>query len=62
MDYVDQNGEKNNYAGYLNALRKVHKMPVVVAEFGVPASRGMTHRNVYGMNQGGNSEEKQGKT
>ena len=62
VDYVDQNGEKNNYAGYLNALRKVHKMPVVVAEFGVPASRGMTHRNVYGMNQGGNSEEKQGKT
>ncbi|MCA0173616.1 hypothetical protein [Bacillus sp. RAR_GA_16] len=60
VNYVDQHGNKNNYAGYLNALRKVHKMPVLVAEFGVPASRGMTHRNVYGMNQGGNSEEKQG--
>ena len=61
VNYVDHNGEKNNYAGYLNALRKVHQMPVLVAEFGVPASRGMTHRNVYGMNQGGNSEEKQGR-
>ncbi|MGG1684597.1 hypothetical protein [Pseudalkalibacillus sp. NRS-1564] len=62
VNYIDQNGEKNNYAGYLNALRKVHTMPVLVAEFGVPASRGMTHRNVYGMNQGGNSEEEQGLT
>ena len=60
VNYVDQNGKKNNYAGYLNELRKVHQMPVLVAEFGVPASRGMTHRNVYGMNQGGNSEAEQG--
>lgn len=62
VNYVDKDGEKNNYAGYLNALRKVHSMPVLVAEFGVPASRGMTHRNVYGMNQGFNSEEEQGNT
>ena len=62
VNYVDESGEKNNYAGYLHELKKVHKMPVLVAEFGVPASRGMTHRNVYGMNQGGNSEEEQGMT
>ncbi|MBN8210231.1 hypothetical protein JI666_15875 [Bacillus sp. NTK071] len=62
VNYIDKTGEKNNYAGYLNALRKVHTMPVLVAEFGVPASRGMTHRNVYGMNQGGNSEVEQGRT
>ncbi|WP_394175742.1 hypothetical protein [Guptibacillus hwajinpoensis] len=62
VNYVDKDGEKNNYAGYLNALRNVHSMPILVAEFGVPASRGMTHRNVYGMNQGFNSEEEQGRT
>ena len=59
--YVDQYGNRNNYAGYLNDLKKVHRMPILVAEFGVPSSRGLTHRNVYGMNQGFNSEKKQGK-
>ncbi len=35
-------------------------MPVLVAEFGVPSSRGMTHVNVDGMNQGFLSETEQG--
>lgn len=62
LNYVDHRGNKNSYAGYLNALRKVHPtMPVLIAEFGIPASRGMTHENVYGWNQGGVSEENQGK-
>ncbi|WP_270180795.1 hypothetical protein [Alkalihalobacillus sp. CinArs1] len=60
VNYKDHNGEKNNYAGYLNDLRGEHSMPVLVAEFGVPASRGITHRNVYGMDQGGHSESEQG--
>jgi hypothetical protein len=58
--YVDKFGEKNNYAGYLNDLRKEHDMPIIVAEFGVPASRGLTHKNVYDMDQGFHSEEEQG--
>ncbi|KHF29943.1 hypothetical protein LR68_01422 [Anoxybacillus sp. BCO1] len=41
-------------------MKRVHRMPIVVAEFGVPSSRGMTHRNVYGMNQGFHSEQEQG--
>ncbi|MGD6877609.1 hypothetical protein [Bacillus infantis] len=61
VNYIDSQGEKNNYAGYLNDLKKVHSMPVLVAEFGVPASRGMTHENVDGMDQGHHSEEEQGK-
>ncbi|GGM18863.1 hypothetical protein GCM10011351_00820 [Paraliobacillus quinghaiensis] len=61
QNYLDHKGEKNNYAGYLNDLRKAHDMPVLVAEFGVPASRGLTHRNVHGMDQGHNSETEQGK-
>ncbi|WP_377890957.1 hypothetical protein [Alkalihalobacillus sp. R86527] len=60
VNYKDHNGEKNNYAGYLNDLHDEHEMPVLVAEFGVPASRGITHRNVYGMDQGGHSETEQG--
>lgn len=61
IEYVDHRGEKNNYAGYLNALMEVHDMPVLVAEFGVPASRGLTHRNPFGWNQGFLDEEETGK-
>ncbi|WP_226617948.1 hypothetical protein [Cytobacillus firmus] len=61
VNYIDSKGEKNNYAGYLHDLIAVHEMPVMVAEFGVPSSRGMTHENVGDMNQGFHSEEEQGK-
>jgi hypothetical protein len=60
LNYVDTSGKKNNYAGYLHDLRKAHHMPVLVAEFGVPSSRGLTHINKYGMNQGFHSEKEQG--
>lgn len=60
LKYKDKDGKKNNYAGYLNDMKAAHRMPIVVAEFGVPGSRGMTHRNVYGMNQGFLSEQEQG--
>lgn len=60
LDYVDHRGEKNNFAGYLHDLRQVHEMPVLVAEFGVPSSRGITHENAYGWNQGHHSEKEQG--
>lgn len=61
VNYTNKSGEKDNYAGYLHDLRQAHMMPVLVAEFGVPSSRGLTHRNVYGMDQGQNSEDEQGK-
>lgn len=60
QEYVNKQGEKSSYAAYLNELRAVHDMPVLVAEFGVPASRGKTHENINGMNQGFISEEQQG--
>ncbi|MCM3216211.1 hypothetical protein M3612_17055 [Niallia taxi] len=58
--YKNKQGEQSNYAAYLNQLRQMHDMPVMVAEFGVPASRGKTHENVNGMNQGFISEKEQG--
>jgi len=60
LEYVDQDGEKNSYAGYLNELKAAHDMPVLIAEFGIPASRGGTHVNPYGWNQGNVTEEQQG--
>ncbi|MGG3912589.1 hypothetical protein [Rossellomorea vietnamensis] len=60
VNYIDHRGEKNNYAGYLHDMKKAHSMPLVVAEFGVPGSRGLTHKNVYGMDQGNHSEKEQG--
>ncbi|MDQ1910171.1 hypothetical protein RAC89_06620 [Paenibacillus sp. GD4] len=59
-DYVDFRGVKNSYSGYLHDLKQAHRMPVLIAEFGVPSSRGMTHRNVHGWNQGKHNEQEQG--
>jgi hypothetical protein len=61
VDYVDHRGEKNNYAGYLQDMKVHHQMPLLVAEFGLPASRGLTHENVYGYDQGQHSEQEQGR-
>ncbi|MDF2903106.1 MAG: hypothetical protein K0S25_744 [Bacillus sp. (in: firmicutes)] len=60
VNYQDAEGKQNNYAGYLNELIHAHHLPVLVAEFGVPASRGLTHKNIHGMDQGLHSEEDQG--
>jgi len=57
---VNRRGQLDNYAGYLSDLHKVHRIPILVAEFGVPSSRGLTHKNIYGMNQGNLSEKQQG--
>ena len=59
-NYIDHRGEKNNYAAYLDQLKNAHKLPILVAEFGVPSSRGKTHENPFGWNQGFISEKQQG--
>ncbi|PKG25381.1 hypothetical protein [Niallia nealsonii] len=60
QNYVNKQGEKSSYGAYLHDLISVHTMPVLVAEFGVPSSRGKTHENINDMNQGFLSEEEQG--
>ena len=53
-------GQKDNYFNYLTDLKKhCQGMPLVIAEYGLPSSRGVSHFNPYGFNQGGLSEEKQ---
>ncbi len=61
-DFKKADGTVNPYAGYLNAMRKHHKgIPLVVAEFGMPSSRGMAHYGPIGRNQGMHTEQEQGK-
>ena len=60
VEYEDFRGEKNNYAGYLRDLHQAHRLPVLISEFGIPASRGLTHENPFGWNQGFIAEDEQG--
>jgi len=60
LKFKDFRGKSNSYAAYLKDLHEAHTMPVLIAEFGVPASRGLTHENPYGWNQGFLSETEQG--
>ena len=60
QSYVDHRGEINGYAAYLNELHEVHRLPILIAEYGLPASRGLTHENTFGLNQGYLTEDEQG--
>lgn len=61
IDFKDKNGKVDTYRAYLKDLKKEHTMPILVAEFGIPAARGKAHDNIYmGFNQGNVSEKAQG--
>ncbi|WP_160674994.1 family 2 glycosyl transferase [Clostridium sp. C8-1-8] len=60
-NYKDPDGKTNTYRAYLKELIKQHTIPVLVAEFGIPASRGSAHVNIHmGFNQGDVDENSQG--
>lgn len=60
QDYTDASGTFNSYRAYLARINQYHTMPVVIAEYGVPSSRGraQSDRNT-GRAQGGMSEADQ---
>ena len=60
VSYIDHRGQENSYAGYLDDLASVTDVPLLIAEFGVPSSRGIAHRHVHGRHQGGHTEVEQG--
>lgn len=51
-------GRQDRYAGYLMSLKRHYaaRMPLVVSEFGVPASLGTAHAGTNGRGQGAHSE------
>ncbi|NGZ76223.1 hypothetical protein [Saccharibacillus alkalitolerans] len=61
LDYVNDEGVKDPYAGYLHELREHHKgIPLIIAEYGMPSSRGIAHYGLLGRNQGMHTEKEQG--
>lgn len=61
VNFKDEEGKVNTYKAYLRDLFKEHTIPVMVAEFGVPASRGKAHDSIHsGFNQGQHDEKRQG--
>ncbi len=62
INFIDDTGKRNPYRAYLNDLITRHTVPVMVAEFGIPSSRGKAHENIVtGFNQGFTDEVTQGK-
>ncbi len=59
INYIDPDGKVNPYRAYLKDLKLAHTMPIIVAEFGIPTSRGKAHESIMGYNQGGVSETDQ---
>ncbi len=58
--YLDHRGKANNYAGYIRDLVDFHELPIIIGEFGIPSSRGLSKISVHNWNKGLNSEEEQG--
>lgn len=59
--YRNEKDEINTYRAYLEELARQHEIPILIAEFGVPASRGITHANPFtGLDQGNHTEQEQG--
>ncbi|MEO8201522.1 MAG: hypothetical protein ABI679_13425 [Gemmatimonadota bacterium] len=48
---------RSNYFGYLASLKRHHaRIPLVIAEYGVPSSRGTAHLQPQGFDHGGHDE------
>ena len=58
--FIDHRGKVNNYAGYLKDLIAANDFPVIISDFGLPSSRGLSKVSVHGYNKGLLSEEEQG--
>ena len=62
QEWIDpETGEPNPYKAYLIDLIDAHTIPVLVAEFGIPSSRGKAHNSMQdNFNQGSHTETEQG--
>ncbi|HKY32821.1 MAG TPA: tetratricopeptide repeat protein [Candidatus Polarisedimenticolia bacterium] len=54
-------GGPSSYFGYLRQLKAHHRgVPLLIAELGVPTSRGIAHHQPQGWHHGGHNEKEQG--
>ncbi|MBR6918651.1 MAG: family 2 glycosyl transferase [Clostridia bacterium] len=60
LQNIGRNGKVDTYSAYLRDLKLVHTLPILVAEFGIPTSRGKGHESVMGYDQGRVDEKDQG--
>lgn len=58
--YTSMKEYQNNIEGYLAKLKKMHKMPIIIGEYGVPSSRNSGDFNID-TSKGYINEEEQGK-
>ena len=62
-DYANAKNHKgvnDNFFGYLSDLiQNTSGIPLVIAEYGLPSSRGNSHFSPFGLHQGGHSENEQ---
>lgn len=58
--FIDHRGKVNNYAGYLKDLITANELPVLISDFGLPSSRGLSSVSVHGYNKGFLTETDQG--
>lgn len=61
--YRDEDGNRNPYRKYLMSLVEHHAYPVVITEFGTPASRSVCYEDVWQhIHHGGLTEREQGES